>query len=353
MEVKRTHILSLAIDNESDVGVCRRKAVALANTMGFKDVKNGEVAILVTELVTNVIKHGGGKGKIIICQIETEDHMKALEVWCCDAGEGIANFQEALKDGYSAAESLGVGLGSIRRFSDELEINPTADSYFRQLYFTELPSFNNCIRSRKWLPSKQWLGKHRELIVGAASRSKPGESLNGDAFVVTHINSHISIAAVIDGLGHGKEAHLASQLAREQIIQKSDLPLPALMNHIHQSIKGTRGAVIGLMSINTKSHKIIFTGIGNIESFLIHEDTKKTMLSFGGIMGHNMRTPRTFEFDFHAGDSICMYSDGITSRWKSEDLNWEQSPQQNAELIINKYSRSNDDATVLIIRHTL
>jgi len=353
MEVKRNHILSLPIDNESDVGVCRRKAVSLAKQMGFSDVKNGEVAILVTELVTNVIKHGGGKGKIIICQLENSDNQKALEIWCCDAGKGISNFQQAMKDGYSAAHSLGVGLGSIRRFSDELEINPEADSYFKQLYFTELPSFNNCIRSRKWLPNKQWLGKHRELTIGAASRCKPGESLNGDAYVVTHINNHFSIAAVIDGLGHGKEAHLASQLAREQIIQKSDLPLAALMDHVHQSIKGTRGAVIGLISLDTETKKISFTGIGNIESFLLRGDTKKTMLSFGGIMGHNMRTPRIFNFDFHPGDSICMYSDGITSRWKTEDINWELLPQQNAELIINKYSRSNDDATVLIIRYTL
>lgn len=352
MEVKRSQILSLTIDNESDVGVCRRKAVALAKEMGFNDVKSGEIAIIATELVTNVLKHGGRKGKIIICQIKDHIEDKGIEIWCCDSGNGITNLKEAMKDGNSSANSLGVGLGSIRRLSDELEINPEAKGPIQELYFDEAPAQQNCVRSRKWLPKKQWLGKHKELEIGAASRSKPGEQLNGDAFVISHVNSHITVAAVIDGLGHGKEAHFASHLAKEQIIQKAELPLAALMNYIHQSIKGTRGGVIGLVHINTQLKKLKFSGIGNIESFLFNEKEKRTMLSFGGIMGHNMRTPRVFEFDFNPGDSICMYSDGINTRWKVEDLDKNLSAQQNAETILNQFSRNNDDATILIIRNS-
>ncbi len=352
MEVKRSQILSLPIDNDSDIGVCRRKAVALAKEMEFKEVKTGELAIITTELVTNVMKHGGGKGKIIICQIKDDLGNKGIEIWCCDSGNGISNFKDAMKDGQSAANTLGLGLGSIRRLSDELEIDPETNGAIKEFYFNDNALHQNCIRSRKWLPKKQWLGKHKELEIGAASRSKPGEQLNGDAFVVSHVNSHITVAAVIDGLGHGKEAHFASQLAKEQIIQKAELPPAALMNYIHQSIKGTRGGVIGLVSINTLSNKIFFSGIGNIESFLFNKKEKRTLLSFGGIMGHNMRTPRVFEFDFNPGDSICMYSDGINTRWKVEDLDHNQSTQQNAETILNQFSRNNDDATILIIRYS-
>ncbi len=93
MEVKRDHILSLPIDSESDIGICRRKAVTLATQMGFDKVKTGEIAILISELGTNVIKHGGGKGKIVICQIEDENMKNAIEIWCCDSGDGITNLQ--------------------------------------------------------------------------------------------------------------------------------------------------------------------------------------------------------------------------------------------------------------------
>jgi hypothetical protein len=47
-----------------------------------------------------------------------------------------------------------------------------------------------------------------------------------------------------------------------------------------------------------------------------------------------------------------MFSDGITTRWKSEDIDWGAPPQKNTELIINEYSRINDDATILIICYT-
>ncbi|OYT15254.1 MAG: hypothetical protein B7C24_14030 [Bacteroidetes bacterium 4572_77] len=350
MEMKRSRILSLPIDHESDVGICRRKAVALANQMGFNSVKSGEIAILVTEMVTNVLKHGGRKGKVIICQIEDQSQQKAFEVWCCDIGDGFESFKEALKDGFSAVETLGLGLGSIRRFSDELEINPLASDSFQEMYFEE--TYKNCLRSRKWVPVKQWLGLHKQIEIGGASVPKPGENYNGDAYVSTHINDHETLVAVIDGLGHGKEAHLASSIAKEQLIQKAELPLDTLMNHVHQSIKGTRGAVIGLAKINTKTKKLAYTGIGNIECFLFDGKERKTLLSFGGIMGHNMRTPRIFELNLQAHNRLCLYSDGITSRWKPNDLDWDMSCQKIAENIINQYSRNNDDATVLIIRYT-
>lgn len=352
MEIKREHILSLEIDNESDVGVCRRKSVSMALKMGFDEVKSGEIAIMVSELVTNVLKHGGGKGKILICQFEDTDNKKAIEVWCCDSGNGIRNVQEAMQDGYSGKNSLGLGLGTIRRFSDLLEINPVKPSDFGDNYFSGNHNFNHCIRTLKWVPVKSWLGVNKKLTSGAMSQCAPGEHLNGDAYLINHTDPNTTIASVIDGLGHGKEAHLASALAKEQMIHKSDLPVDSLMKHVHNSIRGTRGATVGLARINTEHNILAYSGIGNIESFIISPEGKKTLLSFGGIMGHNMRTPRVFELDFKPGDTLCMYSDGITTRWRPEELDWSKPPQENAEFILNQYSRLNDDATVLIVRYT-
>ncbi len=348
MELVRKHILSLPIDNESDIGVCRRKGVNLSSHIGFDKVKTGEIAILISELGTNVLKHGGGKGKIVICEID-ENSNKAIEIWCCDSGNGIPNFDRALVDGFTDKESLGIGLGSIVRFSDEIQINPKVDN--KEDYFLVNSGFNHCIRTIKWVPKKTWTGTNNNLIIGAASRCHPGENLNGDAYLVNHIGNNITTAAVIDGLGHGDEANLASEKAKKQIIIKSDLSLDNIMNNIHNSIRGTRGAVLGLAKIDTNINKLYFSGIGNIESFYISNGDKKTLLSFGGIMGHNMRTPRVFEHGFCPGDLLCMYSDGITSRWKPSDINWSDSPQKNAELILNNYSRLNDDATILIIRY--
>ena len=353
MEVARQNILSLHIDNESDVGVCRRKAVSLASQMGFDEVKTGEVAIMVTEMATNVIKHGGGKGKLVICQFCDEQNHNAMEIWCCDSGNGISDFKKVLKDGYTEKDSLGIGLGTIRRFSDEMEINPVLPGSFRDTFFSDSPTFKNCIRTIKYLPNKYWMGTNKNLEIGAASRSKPGEMVNGDSYLVTHLGPGLSVAAVIDGLGHGSEANLASQLARGQIILKSEQPVGALMHHVHNALQGTRGSTIGLLRIDTEIKKISFSGIGNIEGFLFTPEGKKNFLSFGGIMGHNMRTPRIFDFDFNPGNIICMFSDGITSRWKFDEIDWNENSQEIAENILTQFSRPNDDATVLIIRYII
>ncbi|MEI6434831.1 MAG: SpoIIE family protein phosphatase [Bacteroidota bacterium] len=353
MEVTRQNILSLQIENESDVGVCRRKAVSLASQMGFDEVKSGEVAIMVTELVTNVIKHGGGKGKLVICQFSDTQNHSAIEVWCCDSGKGISDFQKVLKDGVTGKDSLGIGMGTIRRFSDEMEINPPVDIEFRDIFFSGIPQFKNCIRTIKYLPGKHWMGTNRNLEIGAASRCKPGELLNGDSYLVTHLGPGLSVASVIDGLGHGSEANLASQLARGQIILKSEQPVGVLMQHVHNALQGTRGSTIGLLRIDNENKKISFSGIGNIEGFLFTPEGKKNFLSFGGIMGHNMRTPRVFDFDFNPGDIICMFSDGITSRWKFDEIDWTENSQKIAENILTQFSRPNDDATVLIIRYII
>lgn len=349
----RNHILYLQIENESDVGVCRRKAVGLAKKIGFDDIKTGEVAIVVTELVTNVIKHGGRKGKILVCQLENEKRQKAIEIWCCDMGNGITDFNQSVTDGYTRQNTLGIGLGTVRRFSDELEVNPKAIEHLIDSGLSDLKTYKHCIRSLKWVPVKHWIGTNKKIETGAASRAKPGEKLNGDSFVINHLSQTETVAAIIDGLGHGKEANMASQMAREQILLRPELHPDALMQHVHNGIRGTRGAVIGMVFADTQKNKLRFTGIGNIEGFLNTATGKKNLLSFGGIVGHNMRTPRIFEFDFNPGDFLCLTTDGITSRWNTGDINWKDHPQQNAEYLLNNFSRQNDDATVLILRYNL
>lgn len=351
MEVIREQILTLQIEHESDIGISRRKSVSLAKNLGFDDVKTGEIAIMVTELVTNVLKHGGRKGKILVCELKNNEGQKAIEIWCCDSGPGIPNIEKAIKDGFSNKVSLGIGLGSIRRFSDVFEINPDHTPFSDDNALNRLETYNTCIRTLKWVPSKKWIGTNRSVRIGAVSRSKPGEQLNGDCYVINHVSSTKTVAAVIDGLGHGKEAHLASQLAKEQIILKAGQSVDMLLKHMDAGTRGTRGIVASVVSIDTEYNKVEYSGIGNIEGYIVSSNEKKNLLSYGGIIGHNMRTPRVFEYSFNPGDYICLSSDGITSKWRHEDFNPQDHPQSIAENLLTNYARNNDDATILIIRY--
>jgi anti-sigma regulatory factor (Ser/Thr protein kinase)/serine/threonine protein phosphatase PrpC len=351
MALIRDNVQVLPIADESDVGTCRRRGVVLAKQTGFGEVEMGEVAIIITEMITNVLKHGGAKGVFVQCRIKDEQLNTGLEFWCCDHGVGFDDVDMAMKDGYTNKHSLGIGLGSIQRFSDEFEINPEDLCEIPNQEHLSTEQFTTHVRSRKWLQQVKWKKWTKELSIGASTRSKPGETANGDAFLVAHPLQNITLAGVIDGLGHGKEAAFASQMAKELVLANAELPIEQLMTKTHHALKGTRGITMGLLRIDTDAKKLFFCGIGNIEGIILTKIKKNSLVSYSGIVGHNMRTPRVFEHDFSKGDHVCLYSDGIISRWQYEEIDWSQTPQKNAEYIVNQFSRISDDATVLIVNY--
>jgi serine/threonine-protein kinase RsbT len=46
-----------------------------------------------------------------------------IQVVASDAGPGIADIRQALRDGFSTSGSLGLGLPGVRRLMDEFEIS--------------------------------------------------------------------------------------------------------------------------------------------------------------------------------------------------------------------------------------
>ena len=54
-----------SVTESSQVGAVRRAAQALASDAGFTEVAASELAIIVNELASNLIKHGGG-GELLL-----------------------------------------------------------------------------------------------------------------------------------------------------------------------------------------------------------------------------------------------------------------------------------------------
>jgi anti-sigma regulatory factor (Ser/Thr protein kinase) len=351
MDLKRDFIVRIPVYDNSEIGKCRRKAIELSKKIGFDNGTAEEIAIIVMEMVSNIIKHGGESGYLIICQISDMKNNTGIEIWSSDSGEGISNIQQVIKNGYSSKDSLGIGLGSIQRFSDHFEIN--VSEYPRSLHHkVPIPySKKNLICSRKWLPKIKRMESNKHIIIGVASRAKPGETCNGDNYVICHLSREKTLVAIIDGLGHGLEAHKVSLLAKKYISLRHDSPLPDIIGYLHHSLRGTRGATLGMALLDSGLGKISFVGIGNTEAKLITADAKQSFISLAGILGLNIRTPRTYEHQFQEQDIFVLYSDGIISNWQYEYDSWNQDPQQIAEEILMKYSRDTDDATIIIIKN--
>jgi anti-sigma regulatory factor (Ser/Thr protein kinase) len=335
---------TIDIRDSTDVLTCRHKVAHLAASIGLSDVDVGEIAIITSELTENVIKHAGGSGEMKAMSLEDERGRKGIEIVCSDDGPGISN-PRAFEDGVSGVGTLGIGLGAVQRMSDSVDVSANKAGKGLKIVV------------RKWARAVQepsGLAMKRESCYqfGARSRPHPGMKVNGDAYVMRFLDRCTAIVACIDGLGHGFEAHYASSLARAYIENNTQHDLPALMQELHKRLRHTRGAVVGLASIDVSAGTLDYLGVGNIDALIFENGKMAHMVSLGGIVGHVMRTLRPITCPWTENSCLIMTSDGIQSGWKSE-LNKDimtGHPDILTSAILQQYGRANDDATVLAIR---
>jgi anti-sigma regulatory factor (Ser/Thr protein kinase) len=109
--------LALPVREPSQVGEARRRALALADEQGFSQVRRGELAIVVSELCSNLCRHAT-QGAVLLRPLPGP----GVEVIALDRGPGMADVSACLRDGYSTAGSAGIGLGAVVRLSAEFDI---------------------------------------------------------------------------------------------------------------------------------------------------------------------------------------------------------------------------------------
>jgi serine/threonine-protein kinase RsbT len=105
---------------EDVVGVrqaVRQRAVEL----GFNLIDQTKLVTAASELARNTLQYGGG-GTVLLEGIG-DGLRRGLRLTFEDHGPGIANIDEALRDGFSTAGGLGLGLGGARRLSNEFQID--------------------------------------------------------------------------------------------------------------------------------------------------------------------------------------------------------------------------------------
>ena len=185
---------------------------------------------------------------------------------------------------------------------------------------------------------------------GAIVRSKPGNKVSGDTFVYCEERQH-TLVALIDGLGTGQEAHAAAQRARAVVRRHCDLALTDLLIRCHESLRGTRGAVMMLMRVEHDRDTVSFAGVGNV-GVRAFSEAPIAPLSRQGIVGYRLSRVRETSYPYAAGDVFILYSDGISASF-AVDETWLRDPrtdlQQVAEQIANDFGMD-DDRTVVVVR---
>ena len=113
-------MIRIAVIETSQVAEARRRATALAENAAFNPTDAGRVALVATEMATNLIKHGGG-GEIL-ARVYADPESSGIELIALDKGRGMARPDLCIADGYSSTGTAGHGFGAIIRQSNLVDI---------------------------------------------------------------------------------------------------------------------------------------------------------------------------------------------------------------------------------------
>jgi len=326
--------VAVAVADETQPGEARRVASGMAKLLGFDETAAGRVALVVTEVATNIVKHGGG-GEVLIRPLQ-QDEERGIELVGLDKGRGISNLTESRVDGVSSSGSAGTGLGAIARMADEHEI-------YSQ------PGRGTAVLARIW-QSRASAPRRTRMEVAGVCVAKPGESTCGDGWAVTKRASG-AVIVLADGLGHGPEAAEAAR-AVISIFHKHTKEGPAaILKVAHDALRSTRGAAVAIADVDCDSSMVTFSGIGNIAGAVLAAD-RRNMVSQNGTLGHTVRSISEFTYAWVPDALVILNSDGLQSQWSLNSYPGiaARDPSLVAAILYRDFNRGRDDATVVVAK---
>jgi hypothetical protein len=178
----------------------------------------------------------------------------------------------------------------------------------------------------------------------------------GDAaahFELPGADAGAHLLAIVDGLGHGREAAQAAQAALHALAANPALALPALMVRLDTALQGTRGAAVGLARID--GPRLRYAGIGNTRA-LRWRGTQLLRLSsqygiVGGGLGTSAQGVQVVELDLLPGDWLLLFTDGLDEMLQlpAHLPEWEREPALLCEHLLARWRHGRDDAGVLAL----
>ena len=334
--------VSLAVVESSQAGEARRLAADLAQRLGFSPVVQGKVALIVTELGHNLIRHAQA-GELLIQRVEA-DGRAGIEILAIDRGPGMVDFQRSLTDGFSTYGTPGNGLGSVTRQADGFD-------------FHSVPLKGTVIAARVWetdRPTPQRPGSALTLDLGAVCLPMTGEVECGDAWTMARVAAARYTILVADGLGHGPHAAEASNLAVKIFQRNPSLGPAEHLESIHPALRATRGAAVAVAAVDLDRGEVRFAGVGNIAGSIIAGDgQRRGLVSHNGTVGGNMRKVQEFLHPWSEASLLVLLSDGLATQWRLDDQPGlaARAPGVIAGVLYRDFSRGRDDLTVVVARN--
>ncbi len=184
-----------------------------------------------------------------------------------------------------------------------------------------------------------------------AAKQMPGETLSGDAYLVKPTDLG-TLVAVVDGLGHGKEAAGAARLALEAVEQRAHLPLAQVIDHCSRELRQSRGVVMSMAFLSALDDTMEWLGVGNVDGILLRSPANgkrsiECLMLSQGVVGVRMPPLRPAVVNVAPGDAIVFVTDGIRRGFEHR-VRLPGAPDEIARSIIAHDCLETDDALALV-----
>lgn len=327
--------ICVPVTESSQPAAARRAVVGLAKATEMGEAALGNLALIVTELATNLVKHAK-QGELLMRRLRGEG-MDGVEVLSLDKGPGMSNVGRSMGDGYSTAGSPGTGLGTVRRAAAAFDL-------YSQ------PGVGTAVVARVFTDGRA--GSAHGRPVGVVRQAKLGEPVCGDNWTVRWFADGW-VCAVADGLGHGVIASEAASIIIEAVRGAPSHFSPIdIVEAAHRAAKPTRGAAFGVAVLDGAAGVIRYAGIGNIAAVVLNGAERRHLVSHNGIVGHEYRKVSEFAQPWQPQSVLVLHSDGIGTHW---DLTrypglLARDPSLIAGVLYRDFTRGRDDATVVVLK---
>ncbi|WP_330336557.1 ATP-binding SpoIIE family protein phosphatase [Streptomyces sp. NBC_00557] len=309
-----SRVWDIPVQDSTRVRDVRVATEAACARTGLDAHSTAVAALVATELATNLVKHAGG-GRIVInltapCDTRAQA-VPGVQITSLDHGPGIGNVQAALRDGHTtASSSLGAGLGTCLRVSSDFDLHSRPGRGTVAVARIR-PARPPGTRS----PGPAAPSATGVRAGGIVTSLSPAEH-SGDAF--TWVRSGPTVTLLLaDGLGHGGKAAEASTAAVEELHASAGLPPADILRRLHEALRTTRGAAVGVAQLDESTGRLSFAGVGNIGARLRTEDVWQPLISHPGIVGaHFPATVPVQQSPWRPDSLLVLHSDGLPSRWE-------------------------------------
>jgi len=326
-------LLVLPIAESTQSGEARRLSVAMARRLGFDETEAGKVAIVVTELSSNLVRHAS-RGELLVRSLDGA--VGGIEILALDHGPGMSELAMTLPGDSSTKGTAGTGLGAVTRLAHTFAAHST------------IPA-GTVLLARMWAQSPGAAA----FEVGAVAVPKPREDVCGDSWWAAE-HDRVCTVAVVDGLGHGPMAFDASRRAIDVVRLNPGWSPGRLVEAAHEALRGSRGAAIGVARVAPEAGTVTFAGVGNIEGALVWPGGNKRLVSHNGTLGHEIAHIQEFVDRWRGDALLVMHSDGLGMHWNLDRYPGllMKDPSLVAGVLYRDFNRGYDDTTVVVVCQT-